>query len=520
MHILTLLLLAGCADNTLMSRSPGADASEYAGDDDDRADGDDDAAPGANDEADGEAPDENEQDTFTTRPRSTDVFVFIANPSRDTVSKINAATRTIETIDVGDEPVQVVVSGDYQRAVAFNRGDDSVSIIDVNTNNVAELRVREDMNWIEMSPDGRWVLAWFNAQAPDADWYTDGVRSYTEVSFVDTMNLQVQSFSVGFNPKGVRFTADSSEAVVYSDGFLTVADLDAEPIALSLVDLGEDPVTPDVARTLEVLPDGAWAYVLYPQADKLKAVDMLSKEVHHLDAGLGPQDIDLTPDDRLAVVARDSHEVRLFDALHPLAIPEIVATPEDYHMGQLLLTPGGDQGLLFTNSYAENQITVWDLATGAMEVHGLVKPVDNVSISPDGRSALVLHALWDAEDGDPLFAGRHALTVVDLQSWLMNPVQLAAQPKDWTTSEDGRYSLFIMEGNRNVGVVDYATRLVDDLIVPSQPVFLGIMPGADSVEETLGWVSQEHELGRISFVHPWEGAVETVTGFELNSDID
>jgi hypothetical protein len=80
--------------------------------------------------------------------------------------------------------------------------------------------------------------------------------------------------------------------------------------------------------------------------------------------------------------------------------------------------------------------------------------------------------------------------------------------------------MFIMENNRNVGVIDYATRLVDDLLVPSQPVHIGMMPLEADPEDALGWISQEHELGRISFIEPYSLSVETVTGFELNSNID
>ena len=150
----------------------------------------------------------------------------------------------------------------------------------------------------------------------------------------------------------------------------------------------------------------------------------------------------------------------------------------------------------------------------------LEKPIEAVAISPDGNSALIIHSLEDAPGEDDIFTNRHALTVVDLNTWLTNPVALQSRPTRWTTSNDGRYSLFIMENNRNVGVIDYATRLVDDLLVPSQPVHIGMMPLEDEPEDALGWVSQEHNLGRISFIEPYNLEVQTVTGFELNSAID
>lgn len=516
-----IVVLAGCSDSAVRAYGDddGADyesPGEYAGDDDDDGDG----AAGDTDDSE-PPPDEEEEDSFLTQPRGTDEYVLIANPLRDTVSKIHAFTRSIETIEVGDEPVRVLVSPDYQRGVSFNQGDDSVSVIQLGTNSVTNIGVREDMNWMEMSPDGRWVICWFNASAEGADTSVSGVRSYTEVSFVDTLSHTAQSYSVGFNPEGVRFSADSRRVVIYSDGFLTVADLMADPIELELIDLGEDPVTPDNATSLELVGDASWAYVLYPAADKLKAIDLDDATINLLDAGLSPQDIDITPEGKLVAVARDSQEVRIWDAADPLAGTErIIPTPVDYHLGQLLLTPDGSTGLLFTTAYQENQVTVWDIATDTLTVRGLVKPIDNISIGPDGRSALVLHTLEDAPDGNPLFDGRYALTVVDLETWITNPVLLQSRPKSWATSEDGRFSLFVMDNNRQVGIVDYNTRLVDDVTVPSVPVFVGVMPNDGAPEDALGWVSQEHDLGRISFVRPADGNVQTVTGFELNAGIE
>ena len=184
------------------------------------------------------------------------------------------------------------------------------------------------------------------------------------------------------------------------------------------------------------------------------------------------------------------------------------------------MAPDGETALIFTTAALEDVLTFWDLQTGEMSVRGLVKPVEAVAVSPDGESALIIHTLADAPENNDLFSDSYALTVVDLDTWLTNPVALASKPMRWTTSNDGRYSLFVMENDRNVGVIDYQTRLVDDILVPSQPVHIGMMPLESTPEEALGWVSQAHELGRISFVQPYDLSVETVTGFELNSDID
>jgi hypothetical protein len=78
----------------------------------------------------------------------------------------------------------------------------------------------------------------------------------------------------------------------------------------------------------------------------------------------------------------------------------------------------------------------------------------------------------------------------------------------------------MMDENRNVGIIDYPSRLVDDVLVPSYPVHVGVMPEGPVLPVPVAWVSQDHPLGRISFVDPDTLAVQTVTGFELNSEIE
>jgi DNA-binding beta-propeller fold protein YncE len=515
--VLAVPLLGGCP------------ASSGSYDDDDSYDGagdegyfDDDDEPNASGDDDDSTPPPEEEDEFlTTEPRGTDVFVFIANPERDTLTRINAYTREISTIEVGDEPTQVVVSSDYLRAVSFNAGSDSVSIVDVQSGDVVELAVREDFNFIQMSPDGRWVVAFFNAGLEEATFDVDGVRSFTEVSFVDTMAQVVTSFSVGFNPKEVQFANASRTAVVVSDQFLTVADLTTDPIDLGLVDLGADPIDPPVAAEVAVTPDAEHAFVRYVGLDTIQLVNLENGDLAELDGGLDPSDMDLSPSGaEVVVVARESKELRIFDVDDPLAPPQILSTPETSTIGSVVLSADNSTGLLFTTAAAEDRLTFWDRDTDTLIERGLAKPVDAIALSPDGASALIIHTLGDAPDQSDVFTDRHALTVVNLETWLTNPVALESRPTKWTTSNDGRYSLFLMENNRNVGVVDYQSRLVDDVLVPSVPVHVGMMPLEDTAEDALGWVSQEHELGRISFLQPSDLSVETVTGFELNSAIE
>jgi YVTN family beta-propeller protein len=466
-------------------------------------------------------PPENEDDFLGVRPGSSEVYVFVANPGRDTVSKINAETREIETIEVGVEPIQVVVDSLYERAVTFNQGGDSVSIIDVMTNAVQELGVREDFNRMVMSPDGAWVICYFDAALVDADFGVEGVRSFTEISVVDLDGLAVHSFSVGFNPKRVIFTQDSARAVLSSDEYLGVVELGMDPIEVRQhfleVPLDDPPPTGEVVLT----PDGSRAFVRKNGEDQLRLVELGSGSVEFLDGGLDPSDLDLSPDGSEAVlVSRGSNELRLFSTADPLAPPVVLPTPAGEVIGSLVLSADGDKGLLFTTAAATDHITFWDRTNDDMTVRSLIKPVEAVSLAPDGRSALIVHTLGDVPGDLDYWTDHHAISVVSLDSWIVNPVATEARPLAWANSVDGRFSAFIMESSLHVGVIDFNTRLVDDVLVPSQPVFVGVMPLQTQPENALAWVSQEHSLGRISFVRLMTLTVETITGFELNAQID
>ena len=72
-----------------------------------------------------------------------------------------------------------------------------------------------------------------------------------------------------------------------------------------------------------------------------------------------------------------------------------------------------------------------------------------------------------------------------------------------------------MEGQPYLEMLNYRTLVPSEVRLPSVPVHLGSLP-----DTNIAFVSQEHNLGRISFFDTDEGDLQTITGFELNSAID
>lgn len=459
---------------------------------------------------------EDENDYLKMAPAATDVYVFVANPDRNTVTRIAVDDLSVVTAEVGDTPSTVVTTADYSTAVTLNEGSDSVSILDAATMTVREVGIRDNFNRLALSDDGHWVMAWYD---PDAESLgtTGGAISFNEASFVDVVTGTHYPMAVGFNPHDVKWTRDGSRAVVVSDNALAVVDLTAatpSPTMITLDDEGDAPPAAEVVLS----PDGHWAFVRQEGSDALVVVSLDDQSVSSVTADEGLSDIDLNPSGTsLAAVARTARKVLEYDPTDPFALPTWVDFPFDQPFGSLQFTGDGALGVLYTNASAVAEYGVWDVGAGTMTEHKLEKPVSTLGLSQDGDSVIIFHTKGDAPDADPdsPFYGEWAVTMTDLSSNIQNPILLDAEPTAYTVSENGAYGYFIMDGESYLEVLDYATLLHDNVELPSAPKFIGNLPGRD-----LAYASQEHPLGRISFYDPESGGLDTITGFELNSEID
>ena len=145
------LLLIGCSDFEVSNKDDQSfNENAEPGDYDTGYSEDDDA------DWEGEEP-EVEDDFLALAPSQTDVYVFIANPGRSTVTRVNVFTQEVRTTEVGLDPSIVNVTPDYTTAAVFNNGSDSVSIVDAASLDVLEVEVRDNFNQMKMSPQGGWV---------------------------------------------------------------------------------------------------------------------------------------------------------------------------------------------------------------------------------------------------------------------------------------------------------------------------------------------------------------------------
>ncbi len=517
--LLLLLAATGCGGELSLS---GAD---YGADYDDYADSG--AAPsdtfGFGDGAEDDLPPEDEEDRLALRPALTDVFVFIAAPERDTVTRVNVQTLEVRTIAVGERPTVVRTLPDQQRAVVLNAGESSVTILDGASLTGTTVGIRDNLNRLELAPGGRWSVSWYDPLEDDGTTGFGGAASFNEISLVDLEQTRHVPLVPGFNPKGVAFTPDGSLALVVSDASLAVLDLTEDTPRPTVVSIA-DPLSAPVAEEVLVARDGSVAFVRQRGRDVITVVDLSTKAVSEVVVGAGPTDVDLTPDGtEVVVVSRTAGELTILDVADPLGTPRVVPFPDSTPLGSLDIGSDG-LALLYTTASATNRYATWLTSSDLIELKPLPKPVTALSRTPDGSSLLAVHPVDDAADGStPLpYRGKPALSLISLDDLRANTIALSAPVEAFANAPEGDLGYVILEGRRYLEVLDYANLLYEEIPLPSVPAFLGVLPDLDpsDANRPAAWISQEHSLGRLSFWDPDDGNLRTLTGFELNSQIE
>ena len=120
------LLSTGCADYEMatygedMASEAGYGDTGYYAPEDENSDADWDDGLGS----------ESEDDYLKLLPATTQKYVFVANPTRNTVSRIAVPELEVITVEVDEEPAISLTTADYARAVTLNTGADTVSVIE------------------------------------------------------------------------------------------------------------------------------------------------------------------------------------------------------------------------------------------------------------------------------------------------------------------------------------------------------------------------------------------------------
>jgi len=445
-------------------------------------------------------------------PAATDRYVFVPIPSLDSVAKVDSLSMTITSIKVGKGPEIIRTTPDNKHAVVFNSGSYSVSIIYVDNDTVVTIPVREFFNNMQMSPDGKYSLSYFDLSLSHGNIRIEDVRSFNEVSVVDILSGTEMLYPVGFNPKQIKFTSDSREALVISDRKLSIIEFSTSTV--STISLTEDPFDMRKPREIEVHPDGSLCFISYENSDVISKVDLSSGEIFTRTAGPLVSDISLSSDGgNLYIVNKSPGNVSVLNS-STLTITTF-SPPTQLKIDSISLSPDGQLSLLYSSTGAEAKITVMDTATGVFITYPLIKPIRDLVIPPPGSSAFILHQ-GIASTGDPsldaFFNAYPTVSLFRLTSGESNPVAVASSPGRLAFSQDGSQGFLLLPGVNSVMIAHMDTFLIDGTTLLSKPSHLGVFPNSHKA-----YMSLEHPLGRVSFLDGTTMRLDTVTGFALQS---
>ncbi len=460
-------------------------------------------------------------------PASGDRYVYVALTDQDSVARIDSETLDIHTVNVGDRPGVLVTAPGQDLALVLNDGSSTVSIMrtDAGVNTTVTLPTPPHFNRIEMGPLGLHAVAYFELEAAN----TQGIGSFQDVTIIDlTPGAEgVVNVSVGFRPREVHFAPDESAAYVITEDGVSILDLHGTVgFFAPTVAMTEDPMADGDPDEVVITPDGQYALARWASMSLVRAVDLVTGDLTDTPLSGPPTDLDLTPDgDMLLAVIRSQSELALLDLPADIGDASAVQTVDctGLSVGSAQITEDGDQALLYTNASNVKSVTLVDLITHEKRTAVLRKGIRWVALAPDGTSALVLH---NKVPGDPLptddfqtqLDKRYGFSLVDLESLFVKLQIIDADPGAFAFSPDGLLVYLIVAdpatGLKEIARLNLENFIVDSTSVGSHPVEIGAVMGTDKI-----YVSQEHNLGRISFIDVSSHQLHTVTGFQLNSQV-
>jgi YVTN family beta-propeller protein len=515
-------------------------------------------------------PPEKEVDVGFELPHAGAHFVYVANPDSNNIAVIDARTLAIQTVEAGAGPRFLQTFGTDDAAIVLNTVSSDATIVRTDaasgTSTVARVPVERGSNAIAVAPDGQHAIVYYN-DAFSSPTTTPGSFQHVTVVKLEAGADASTGMSIGYRASRVFFTTDSTnnttKAFIITEDGVNVLDLAAidqnGPSIADIVDYGSPGLgkAPDVSVT----PDGLYALAREPAGSALRLIELstVKRTVRRLDlanvggtatgtdagghdagaansdsGGAPPPpgqvtvtDVDLEPNGTyaMAVLRERSGVVRIpipggFDGT---SLATLTSVPGEL-IGSVTLTPKGKYALLFTTAEPTNERMTILALDGKSEPRSiqLRKSIASIVVAPDEATALIVHQKLP---GDPNEPGLDEETKVDRQDGYsvvaldrgFPVLQITDAPLGPSTIVPDGSNLFILfnaPSLREVQSVDLRSFLVSHIALGSPPVSVGSVPTTNRV-----FVGQDHPDGRISFIDWTTGAVQSVTGFELNSRI-
>lgn len=502
-----------------------------------------------------------EEEEFIVRElATTSSHVFVPNSSEGsyTVARIDGRDLSVTPMRVGAQPEEIRAADvEGQGAVAYVlcEGDHTISIIRSDqpsldgkgTGRVSLMRVPQEVNALQISPDGKYALAYIDPSKGilNADSSVASLQTMALIRLGDTeQEDQVFELSVTRQIRSVKIDASSRRAFIVGKEGVNVIELESivedsfvAPLRLGL----SDDVYPPEDLEVDVSNDGSYfairsSKIMGVAMIKLSDADASLESVEVVELGEMPRDIDLLQPgdgmrDVLIVTLADQSQAVwldtsvLIDGVEDAQDPVLERVDLSENSLFTQVAPGGDYILSYTSSLVSSDLDVFDVQQSQMNTYTLLNTIRGLAISNDGKVAVAVHYPGEAlsEGGSTVqdeFRMNYGLTLVQLESGYRRPLLLEGEPADIITVEnsEGEQLVYVMQQSANTrhqGVVRLSLKSfrTDFISTAKSPSQMGTVAGKL-------FVSQYAAEGRITFVDLVNNAQKTISGYELNARID
>jgi hypothetical protein len=467
-----------------------------------------------------EPPPERELESLFKAPVATSRYVWVTNPTSGRVAYVDAATLAVRTVEAGNGPTYLaaVPHPTEDVAVVLNVLSEDATLLAVTPNGLRArtFKTARGANAWAVSNDGKWAVAWTDAQFVRTARKEQGFQDVTVIDLTDTRAPKV--LAVGYRPMKVTFSSDGTRVFAVTQDGITILRVDGDTGPRAVRNIAIDrPNEAPTSRDVSFTPDGAYA-LIRREGSKVVTIVSLTDEVRtDIELAAPVTDLDLSEaGDRAVAVMRSTSAVAVLPipgiASSAQTLAEMTVSGET--IGSVALAQDGTSGLLFTNASAVERITVLKLTEPpSYRTVRLYSPVLAVFPTRDARHAIVLHDLGTNS------ASTGAFSIVPTGDVLPAKIVSTDGPLTQVAVAPTSDAAFVLERNDTTKIHAVHLARMPSLEVTryplaSPPTAVGIVAGARRA-----WIAQEHPEGRLTFVDLDSGKARTLTGFELAARI-
>jgi hypothetical protein len=390
---------------------------------------------------------------------------------------------------------------------------------------VVLLPVIAHCNALAMAPSGSHAVVWYDhARAKSGD----PVGSFQALSLLQLTAGQEKSLSVsvGFRPRSVTFAKGGAQALVVTDDGVSILELGKIKDGDIVASVPLSKAIGKADREVLISDDGQWAVVRETGSTKLGLVHLPSKKIGEVDLGAVPTDLDLVPGGTSALaVLRDAGQVAM------VTLPAQVTDTFEFKLADLggaplglaRLTEDGKTALLYTSVAGIEQVATLDIATGNVTPVAIKKTIDNALLVPGTRKAILLHKPGAGPGYSDLTEkfvdDSQGYTLYDLDTGYTKLVLTPVKPLEVALSQGPDKAWLLLPDPKGLAHLVQEADLTSFQTVDHP---LGSAPEHGRYLQKAGVVAvtQTHPSGRITFLDAKTGQAKTVTGFELNGQVN